>query len=53
MLFFDSAYLTFSEIIICLVQQKDLGFAKRIISEDGSFFIGSDTSAGRGEVVLF
>ncbi len=52
MLFFDSAYLSFTEIIIRLAQQKDLSFAKRIISEDGSFYIGSDTSDGRGEVVL-
>ena len=53
MLFFDSSYLSFTEIISCLAQQKDLAFAKRIISEDGSFYAGSDTSDGRGEVVLF
>ena len=52
MLFFDSTYLTFTEIINRLSQQKDLAFAKRIISEDGSFYIGSDTSDERGEVVL-
>lgn len=52
MLFFDSAYVTFTEIISHLAQQKKLSFAKRIISEDGSFYIGSDTSDGRGEVVL-
>jgi GT2 family glycosyltransferase len=52
MLFFDSAYLTFSEIIIYLAQQKGPSFAKRIIAEDGSFYIGSDTSDGKGEVVL-
>ena len=53
MLFFDSSYLSFTEIISCLAQQKDHTFAKRIISEDGSFYAGSDTSDGRGEVVLF
>lgn len=53
MLFFDSSYLSFTEIISCLAQQKDLNFAKRIVSEDGSFYAGSDTSDGRGEVVLF
>jgi len=52
MIFFDSAYLTFTEIIISLAQQSGLSYAKRIISEDGSFYIGSDTSDGRGEVVL-
>ncbi len=49
MLFFDSAYLTYTEIIIGLAQQKGLSFAKRIISEDGSFYLGSDTSDRKGE----
>lgn len=51
-LFLDSADFTFSQIIVCIDQQKGMGSTNRIISEDCTFYLGSDTSDNRGEVVL-
>lgn len=51
-LFLDSSYVSFSQIISCIDRQKRMGSRNRIISEDGIFYLGSDTSNGRGEVVF-
>jgi len=53
LLFFDSKMLSYKEIISCFGQQKDVGSRKRIISTDGTYYLGSDTSYDRGEVVFF
>jgi GT2 family glycosyltransferase len=53
MLFFDSNMLSYKQIISCFVLQKDVASRKRIISIDGTYYLGSDTSYGRGEVVFF
>ena len=53
MLFFDSNVLSYKQIITCFALQKDLVPRKRIISEDGTYYLGSDTAYDRGEVVFF
>jgi len=49
-LFMDSSDVSFSQIISCIDRQKKMGSTNRIISEDGTFYLGSDTSNRRGEV---
>jgi GT2 family glycosyltransferase len=51
-LFLDSSDLTFSQIISRMDLQKSTGSTNRIISEGGVFYLGSDNSDDRGEVVL-
>jgi GT2 family glycosyltransferase len=52
-LFYDSACFTFKEIIKFMSAHKDMLPRQRIISEDGTFFAGSDLSHTRGQVVVF
>ena len=51
-LFMDSSDLSFSQIISCIDRQNKMGSLNRIIDEDGIFYLGSDTSQNRGEVVF-
>ena len=53
LLFLDSKELSFKHMITCFSQQRDVASRKRIISEDGTYYLGSDTSYDRGEVVFF
>lgn len=52
-LFFDSNMLSYNQIINCFALQKDFASKKRIISIDGTYYLGSDTSYDRGEVIFF
>ena len=52
-LFFDSACLSFKEVIAFISANQGNLPRQRIISEDGTFFAGSDLSYTRGEVVVF
>jgi len=53
MLFYDSACFSFTEIIDFMSAHRGMLPRQRIISEDGTFFLGSDLSHTRGEVVVF
>lgn len=52
-LFYDSACLSFKEIIDFMSANKGRLPRQRIISEDATFLAGSDLSHTRGEVVVF
>lgn len=51
--FYDSACLSFKEIIDYMSAHKGMLPRQRIISQDGTFLTGSDHSHTRGEVVVF
>jgi len=51
-LYLDSADVTFSQIISCIHRQNDMGSTNLIIAQDGTFYVGSETSDNRGEVVF-
>ena len=50
---FDSAFMAYKEIIKYFQDEKLQNICKRIIPKYTNFYIGSDTSTGRGEVVKF
>lgn len=50
-IFFDSKSLKYGQIIHEMHQPGLAQIRKRIIAQDGSFYLGSDTSNERGEVV--
>ena len=50
-IFFDSKSLQYAEIIHEMSKPALRKFRKRIIAQDRSFYLGSDTSNDRGEVV--
>ncbi len=49
--FFDSKSLKFSQIIDKISKPDFRNFRKRIIAQDHSFYLGSDSSNERGEVI--
>jgi len=51
--FFDSSSLSYKAIIDAMGHSFLLGKKKRIISRDRQFYLGSDASNERGEVVMF
>lgn len=51
--FFDSKSLGYSEIIENIGRPEFFGVKKRLLSKDRSFYLGSDYSDQRGEVVEF
>ncbi len=51
-IFFDSKSLKYSQIIREISKPEIDALKKRVISQDHSFYLGSDTSNERGEVVL-
>ena len=50
-IFFDSKYLKFSQIIDKMSMSSLSDSRKRIISQDHSFYLGSDSSNEKGEIV--
>ena len=53
MIIFDNSFLTNKEIMDSLIKLRSENISIRIIPKSTSFFIGSDSSTGRGEVILF
>ena len=53
MIIFDNSLLTNKEIIESFLKLRSVNISKRIIPKNTSFFIGSDSSTDRGEVVHF
>ncbi len=50
---FDSAFMSYKEMIKCFQDVKLQNISKRIIPKHTNFYIGSDSSASKGEVVKF
>jgi len=50
---FDNTVISNKEIIKNMIKLKAVKISKRIIPNSTSFFIGSDSSTGRGEVIEF
>ena len=53
MIIFDNTYLSNKKIIKNIKSLEHLKLAKRIIPKNSNFYLGSDSSVDRGEVVLF
>ncbi len=52
MIIFDNSYLSNKEIIETIKSLKNVKLSKRIIPKNSKFYIGSDSSVDRGEVVM-
>ena len=50
---FDNSFLSSKEIITCFYKLRTSDIAKRIIPKNTRFYLGSDSSDSRGEVVEF
>lgn len=49
---FDNNFIDFKSIINCMEKQKSKNFTFKILPKSTNFIIGSNSSSGRGEVVI-